>query len=71
MRRSLWLVMALALLLPGAASQAFAGAVFLGPGPDLTGNDTGASLPTDPIWRGVSTARWLPIGARVGGGCRT
>jgi len=44
MRRSLRLAMALALLLPSAAGQAFAGAIFLGPGPGLTGNDTGGII---------------------------
>jgi len=36
--------MAFALLLPSAASQALAGVVFLGPGPGLTGNDTGGII---------------------------
>ena len=43
MRRTLWIVIALALL-PCAASVAFAGAVFLGPGSGLTGNDTGGII---------------------------
>ncbi len=44
MHRTLRVVIALALLLPCAASQALAGAVFLGPGPGLTGNDTGGII---------------------------
>ena len=44
MRRNLSVVVALALLLPGAAGPAFAGAVFLGPGSGLTGNDTGGII---------------------------
>lgn len=66
MRRSLWLVMTLALLLPGAAGQAFAGAVFLGPGPGLTGNDTGGIIAYRPdleggVYRAMAAdwcARW-------------
>ena len=44
MHRALRVVMALALLLPCAARLAFAGSVFLGPGPGLTGNDTGGII---------------------------
>jgi hypothetical protein len=44
MRRKLILVMALALLLPGPGRAAHAGAVFLGPGAGLTGNDTGGII---------------------------
>ncbi len=66
MPRGLWLVMALALLLPGAANHAFAGAVFLGPGPGLTGNDTGGIIAYRPdleggVYRAMAAdwcARW-------------
>lgn len=66
MRRGLWLVIALALLLSGAASPAFAGAVFLGPGSGLTGNDTGGIIAYRPdlergIYRAMAAdwcARW-------------
>ena len=50
MRRNLWVVIALALLLPGATGQASAGAVFLGPGSGLTGNDTGGIIVYRPDW---------------------
>jgi len=62
MRRNLWILMALVLLLPWAASQAFAGAVFLGPGAGLTGNDTGGIIVYRPeLERGVyreMAAQW-------------
>jgi hypothetical protein len=48
MRRKLILVTALALLLSGAGGAAHAGAVFLGPGPGLTGNDTGGIITYTP-----------------------
>ena len=44
MRRSLWVVVALALMLPCVGGVALAGAVFLGPGPGLTANDTGGII---------------------------
>jgi hypothetical protein len=43
-RRNLSVLVALALLLPGAAGVALAGAVFVGPGSGLTGNDTGGII---------------------------
>jgi hypothetical protein len=47
-------VLALALLLPCASHTAFAGAVFLGPGRGLTGNDTGGIIAYAPhLSRGV------------------
>jgi hypothetical protein len=51
MRRKLILVMAIAVLLPGAGSAAHAGAVFLGPGWGLTGNDTGGIMTYTPELR--------------------
>ncbi len=54
MRRYLWVVIALALLLPCAGRIAWAGAVLLGPGPGLTGNDTGGIIAYAPdLERGV------------------
>lgn len=44
MRRNLIFIMALAVWLAGAGRAAHAGAVFLGPGPGLTGNDTGGII---------------------------
>jgi hypothetical protein len=48
MRRNLWVVVALALLMSCAARLAVAGAVFLGPGRGLTGNDTGGIIVYQP-----------------------
>jgi hypothetical protein len=54
MRQSLLVVTALALLLTCASGAALAGAVFLGPGPGLTGNDTGGIIAYTPdLERGV------------------
>jgi hypothetical protein len=54
MRRKLIFVMALALVLPCAGRAALAGAVFLGPGWGLTGNDTGGIISYAPyLERGV------------------
>ena len=47
-RRNLWVLFALALLLPAAAGTALAGAIFVGPGPGLTGNDTGGIIQYTP-----------------------
>jgi hypothetical protein len=66
MRRKLIFVMALALLLPCAGRAALAGAVFLGPGWGLTGNDTGgiisyAPYPERGVYREMAAnwcARW-------------
>jgi len=66
MRRHLFLIIALALLLPGAGRSALAGAVFLGPGPGLTGNDTGGIIAYTPdlkrvVYREMAAdwcARW-------------
>jgi hypothetical protein len=48
MGRNLWIVAAIALSLSGAAGTAFAGNVFLGPGPGLTGNDIGGIIAYTP-----------------------
>lgn len=48
MRRHLWTVIAVALLLSCASHLAFAGAVFFGPGRGLTGNDTGGIIVYQP-----------------------
>ena len=54
MRRSLLVVTALTLLLACAGRVAWAGAVFVGPGPGLTGNDTGGIIAyTSDLRRGV------------------
>jgi len=67
MHRTLWLAVALALLLPGTARIAAAGAVFLGPGPGLTGNDIGGIIQYTPdvmvhgLYRDIAAdwcARW-------------
>jgi len=66
MRRHLLTVIALALLLPFAGRAAWGGAVFLGPGPGLTGNDTGGIIACSPdpergVYREMATnwcARW-------------
>ena len=43
-RRNLWVLVAVALSLPATGVSAFAGAIFVGPGPGLTGNDTGGII---------------------------
>ena len=48
MRRNLSVVIALALSLPCAGGVALAGAVFVGPPPGLTGNDTGGIISYTP-----------------------
>ncbi len=54
MRRNLSVVVALALLLPCGSGLAFAGAILVGPGPGLTGNDTGGIISYSPdLERGV------------------
>ena len=66
MRRNLSVVVALALLLPGAAGPAFAGAVFLGPVPGSPATIPAASLSTGLTWRRAPTARWPLTGAPAG-----
>jgi hypothetical protein len=51
MRHKLLIVVALALSLPFASQVASAGAVFYGPGPGLTGNDTGGIIVYTPDLR--------------------
>jgi hypothetical protein len=66
MRRNLWIVIALALLISSAARLAVAGVVFLGPGRGLTGNDTGGIIVYQPnlepdVYREMAAnwcARW-------------
>jgi hypothetical protein len=66
MRRNLWIVIALALLISSAACLAVAGVVFLGPGRGLTGNDTGGIIVYQPnlepdVYREMAAnwcARW-------------
>jgi hypothetical protein len=66
MRWSLLVVIALALLLPGAARSTLSAEIFVGPGPGLTGNDTGGIIAYSPnlgrgIYRAMATdwcARW-------------
>jgi hypothetical protein len=48
MRRTVRLTAALGLALAFAGGSAFAGAVFVGPGPGLTGNDTGGIIAYKP-----------------------
>lgn len=48
MRRHLLAAITLALVLPATGGVASAGAVFLGPGPGLTGNDTGGIIAYTP-----------------------
>ncbi len=48
MRRKLSVLVALALLLPGVGGVALAGAIFVGPGSGLTGNDTGGIIQYSP-----------------------
>jgi hypothetical protein len=48
MGRRIGVAVALALLASCAGSTAWAGAVFLGPGPGLTGNDTGGIISYTP-----------------------
>jgi hypothetical protein len=69
MRRSLLAVTATALLLACAGRSASAGAVFLGPGPGLTGNDTGGIISYSPelehgVYRKMAAdwcARWYRL----------
>ena len=69
MRRKLLVVVALALLLPFAGRPALAGAVFLGPGPGLTGNDTGGIISYSPdLTKGVyreMAANWCTRWGRL------
>jgi hypothetical protein len=70
MRRYPLIIMALsALLLLCAGRVAWAGAVFLGPGPGLTGNDTGGIIVYSPdLKRGVyreMTANWCARWGRL------
>ena len=66
MVRNLFIVIALALTVFCAASAAMAGAIFLGPGPWITGNDTGGIIPYSPdleggVYHGMAAdhcARW-------------
>jgi hypothetical protein len=66
MRRRLLACLAAAALLPCLACGASAGAVFVGPGPGLTGNDTGGIIVYTPelehgVFRTVAAewcARW-------------
>jgi len=54
MRRRLSLMLALVLSAPWLSSAALAGAVFVGPGPGLTGNDTGGIIAYTPaLQKGV------------------
>jgi len=53
MLRRFLTVIALALSVFGAGSGAMAGAIFLGPGPWITGNDTGGIIPYSPAVEGV------------------
>ena len=53
MRRRLSLMLALVLSAPWLSSAALAGAVFVGPGPGLTGNDTGGIIPYSPVIEGI------------------
>jgi hypothetical protein len=48
MRRGFLACLTAAALLPGLAQGASAGAVFVGPGPGLTGNDTGGIIAYTP-----------------------
>ena len=61
MLRSFLFVVAVALSV-FAGGSAMAGAIFLGPGPWLTGNDTGGIIPYIPPWPAL-TARWPPSSA--------
>jgi len=69
MRRNLWIVIALALLISSAARLAVAGVVFLGPGRGLTGNDTGGIIVYQPnlepdVYREMAAnwcARWYRL----------
>jgi hypothetical protein len=66
MRRLVKLIVALGLAFAFTGDSAFAGAVFVGPGPGLTGNDTGGIIPYKPdlekgIYRAMAQdwcARW-------------
>jgi hypothetical protein len=60
MRRNLAVVIALALSLPCVGESALAGAVFVGPPPGLTGNDTGGIITYSP---GVRLADYHEIAA--------
>jgi hypothetical protein len=65
MRRNLWTILALAFLC-FTGTAALAGAIFVGPGPGLTGNDTGGIISYSPdldrvAYREMATewcARW-------------
>jgi len=66
MRRNRSAVVALVLMLAGMGHAAQAGAIFLGPGPGLTGNDTGGIIAYSPalergVYREIASdwcARW-------------
>jgi hypothetical protein len=62
MRQKLLAIIAVAVLLPCLSRGAAAGAVFVGPGPGLTGNDTGGIIAYSPdlehrVYRKVA-AEW-------------
>ena len=59
-RRNLWVVVALALSLPGVSGAAFAGAIFVGPWTGLTGNDTGGIIQYAPD---IGTAAYREMAA--------
>jgi hypothetical protein len=69
MRRGFIVIMALALSLPGLGGAAHAGAVYLGPGKGLTGNDTGGIIAYAPdLERGVyreMAANWCARWGRL------
>jgi hypothetical protein len=60
MRRSLVTLVALTLSVAGGTGAALAGAIFLGPGPGLTGNDTGGIIVFTPD---LSRAAYADIAA--------
>ena len=69
MGRKLLIVAALALFLPFAGRAALAGAGFLGPGPGLTGNDTGGIISYSPdlkkgVYREIA-ANWCTRWGRL------
>ena len=69
MRRNIMLVAALLPVLLAAGGPAFAGAVFLGPGPGLTGNDTGGIIAYSPAIKRVAyremAANWCSRWGRL------
>ena len=69
MRRGFIVIVALALSLPGLGGAARAGAVYLGPGKGLTGNDTGGIIAYAPdLERGLyreMAANWCARWGRL------